>query len=118
MSCPRYRPVPRGRALSPAFTLVELLVVIGIIALLIGILLPSLARAREHAKSTVCISNLRQLGNALVMYTNDNRGYVIPSYTMSGYAGGANVPMEGWAPIIDRDGYIPGGRDNTSSVFV
>src|SRR5439155_11991295 len=56
------------------FTLVELLVVIGIITLLIGILFPVLGRAREYARTIQCASNIKQICNAVLMYVNDNRG--------------------------------------------
>src|SRR5882757_8544113 len=59
-----------------AFTLVELLVVIGFIAILIGILLPSLNKARKSAQAVQCMSNMRQLGNGFQLYVNAYKGYL------------------------------------------
>lgn len=81
-----------------AFTLVELLVVIGIIALLISMLLPALNRARESATAIACASNMKQAGYALKMYQNDNKG-VLP----------ALLDASAWWTHRLR-GYIPGDR--------
>jgi len=83
------RTAPSGR--PRAFTLVELLVVIGIIALLVSILLPTLNRAREAARRTACLANLRSIGQLCTMYANLNKG-AIPigvSASTGNYAGAA-----------------------------
>ncbi|MEZ6319232.1 MAG: prepilin-type N-terminal cleavage/methylation domain-containing protein [Phycisphaerales bacterium] len=61
------------------FTLIELLVVIAIIALLIGILLPALGRARETARATICKSNMRSVGQFATMYALDDNDRLWPS---------------------------------------
>ena len=61
-----------------AFSLVELLVVIGIIAVLIGILLPALRRVRLQAQCIACQSNMRQIGQCMIAYATENRGWLYP----------------------------------------
>jgi prepilin-type N-terminal cleavage/methylation domain-containing protein/prepilin-type processing-associated H-X9-DG protein len=68
----------------PGFTLIELLVVIAIIAILAAILFPVFARAREKARQTACLSNVKQLSLAVMMYTQDYDEMLIPSRQWSG----------------------------------
>jgi prepilin-type N-terminal cleavage/methylation domain-containing protein/prepilin-type processing-associated H-X9-DG protein len=110
-----------------AFTLVELLVVIGIIAILIGILLPSLAKARAISRRTACLSNMRQIGAAMQMFAQEHRLY-LPKAWFNSSAGigivnytettqydklqetwGYREPMWGWDFVIVK--YMKGNKE-------
>ena len=95
----------RGEARG--FTLIELLVVMVIIALLVGLLLPALGRAREEARKTQCRSNLRQIGLATQMYVTDNGGFTMPSYGYAIKFKGLEIDSTGW---VDAGSTLAGQR--------
>ena len=88
----------RDQRIDRGFTLVELLVVIGIIAILIGLLMPALNRAQQQAKSLQCKSNLAQVGAHLVIYANNYRGWLYPVGPRSAVTG--EVGTLGYEPTL------------------
>jgi prepilin-type N-terminal cleavage/methylation domain-containing protein/prepilin-type processing-associated H-X9-DG protein len=105
---------PRQRPVRSAFTLVELLVVIGIIAILIAILLPALQAARRQANTVKCLAQMRQFGTVFLIYANDNQGYYpmsFHSYAPSGDSFGApagRIRAKRWPDFIGK--YLNNGR--------
>lgn len=82
---PRQLPLPSRatRHGNVAFTLIELLVVVAVIALLVALLLPALSGARESGRRAVCISNLKQIGIATILYSNDFKDALPPPWSWS-----------------------------------
>jgi prepilin-type N-terminal cleavage/methylation domain-containing protein len=96
-------PLARERREGRAFTLVELLVVIGVIAILLAILLPALTKAQDSARQVQCQSNLRQIGAALVLYSYDNRDRYPDPIALGGSWGYRRAP--GFRSLVDPSSY-------------
>jgi prepilin-type N-terminal cleavage/methylation domain-containing protein len=97
-----------------AFTLVELLVVIGIIAVLIAILLPALSKARKQAQNTQCMSNLRELGQACMMYAQDNQATPVVNATwVTQLKLGENTDSNAWFTLLSH--YLTGARGSNGT---
>lgn len=93
------------RVPARAFTLVELLTVIGVIAVLASTLAPVFARARESARRSSCTSNLRQIGSALLMYVDDHDGRLPDRRDLKTTLPGGYRPWQAWPPSDPRCGW-------------
>lgn len=106
------------RRFAGAFTLVELLVVIAIVFLLLALVSPLIRNARQHTRAAVCKTNLRTVLLGVRMYANEQRDWVVPSFTMSGTTYGSHQALDGWAPSLNKEGYVYGNREIFGNPFV
>ncbi len=123
-------PTIHRSSLRGGFTLLELLVVIAIISLLMSILTPSLSRARQQAKATVCLTRLSEFMKALVMYSSDNDHVLPPAQYLVEQEDTAHEVYHGWAEALytylyqdedfymDEDFPVQRNRDNHYELWV